>query len=72
MLLQACLGLSFNGLEYHVLLNGPSLPDSINDLRIHNLEVNGGLVDLLMVRHEHDVGVTVMRREGAVRVTVAK
>ena len=72
MLLQACLGLSVNGLERHVFMNGPYLPDSINELRIHNLEVNGGLVDLLLVRHEHDVGVTVLRREGGVRVTVAK
>jgi hypothetical protein len=29
-------------------------------------------VDLLLLRHDQDVGVTVLRREGDVRVQVAK
>jgi hypothetical protein len=41
-------------------------------LRIHNLEVAGATVDLLLVRHEHDVGVNVLRREGVVQVLVVK
>jgi len=41
-------------------------------LRIHNLEVAGATVDLLLVRHEQDVGVNVLRREGNVQVTVVK
>jgi hypothetical protein len=34
--------------------------------------VAGASVDLLLVRHENDVGVNVLRREGDVRVTVVK
>jgi hypothetical protein len=36
----------------------------VGELRIHNLEVAGGTVDLLLTRHEHDVSVDVLRREG--------
>ncbi len=42
------------------------------ELRIHNLQVAGGSVDLLVVRHEHDVGVNVLRREGNVQILVVK
>jgi hypothetical protein len=34
--------------------------------------VAGAAVDLLLVRHENDVGVNVLRREGDVLVTVVK
>ena len=36
----------------------------------HNLEVAGATVDLLLVRHEHDVGVTVLRRDENVQIMV--
>jgi glycogen debranching enzyme len=72
LLLQACLGLSVNGPEGQVCFSGPCLPTSLGELRIHNLEVAGAVVDLQLVRHEHDVGVNVLRREGDVRVTVVK
>jgi soluble P-type ATPase len=42
------------------------------DLRIHNLAVGDATVDLLLLRHDQDVGVTVLRREGDVQVLVAK
>ena len=51
---------------------GPQLPASLGELRIHNLEVAGATVDLLLVRHEHDVGVNVLRREGDVQILVVK
>jgi glycogen debranching enzyme len=72
LLLQACLGLAVNGREPQVCFTGPCLPASFGELRIHNLQVAGAVVDLQLVRHEHDVGVNVLRREGDVRVTVVK
>ena len=45
---------------------------SLGELRIHNLEVAGATVDLLLVRHEHDVGVDVLRREVDVQILVVK
>ena len=47
-------------------------PASLGEQRIHNLEVAGACVDLLLVRHEHDVGANVLRREGNVEILVAK
>jgi hypothetical protein len=41
-------------------------------LRIHNLEVAGVSVDLLLERHDEDVGVNVVQREGDVRINLVK
>jgi glycogen debranching enzyme len=72
LLLQACLGLEINGPEARIVFSRPCLPATLGELRIHNLEVAGGTVDLLLVRHEHDVGVTVLRRDGDVQIMVVK
>jgi glycogen debranching enzyme len=72
LLLQACLGLEINGSEAKIYFNRPQLPASLGELRIHNLEVAGATVDLALVRHEQDVGVNVLRREGDVQIMVVK
>jgi glycogen debranching enzyme len=72
LLFQACLGLEISGPEARVCFTCPRLPSSLGELRIHNLEVAGAVVDLLLVRHEQDVGVNVLRREGDVQVLVVK
>jgi glycogen debranching enzyme len=72
MLWQACLGLEISGPEARICFNRPKLPVSLGELRIHNLEVAGATVDLLLVRHEYDVSVNVLRREGDVQVLVVK
>jgi glycogen debranching enzyme len=72
LLLQACLGLSVNGLDHRVSFANPCLPVGVGELRIHNLEVAGAALDLLVVRHEEDVNVKVLRAEGDVEVTVVK
>jgi glycogen debranching enzyme len=70
LLLQACLGMEINGLEAQIYFTRPRLPTSLGELRIHNLAVTGATVDLLLVRHEHGAGVTVLRREGNVQIMV--
>jgi glycogen debranching enzyme len=70
LLIQACLGLGINGPEVQICFTRPRLPASVGELRIHNLEVAGANVDLLLVRHKHDVGVTVLRRDGNVQILV--
>jgi glycogen debranching enzyme len=72
LLFQACLGLAIDGPRAEVCFRRPWLPASVQELRIHNLEIVGASVDLLLVRHEHDVGVDVLRREGQVQITVVK
>ncbi|MCG5052421.1 MAG: amylo-alpha-1,6-glucosidase [Myxococcales bacterium] len=73
MLLAACLGLSVEGARKTVVFRNPVLPPFINELRIEGLAVGGNAsVDLLLVRHPHDVGVTVLARQGEVRILVER
>jgi hypothetical protein len=72
LLFQACLGLEVDGIGKTVSFTRPLLPAAFDELRIHNLAVGDATVDLLLLRHGQDVGVTVLRREGDVRVLVAK
>jgi glycogen debranching enzyme len=72
MLLSATLGLTIDARRGEVALTYPVLPAAIPELRIMNLRVGAGSVDLLLENHPHDVGLTVLRREGDVRVTAVK
>ncbi len=72
LLLQSCLGLWVSGAERQVWFSRPCLPAFLREVRITNLTVAGAKVDLSLVRHDHDVGVNVLGREGDVEVTVAK
>jgi glycogen debranching enzyme len=72
MLLAAALGLSVDGCAKQITLSRPVLPASVPVLRVTGLPVDGGDIDLLIENHPHDVGVTVLRRDGDVRVTIVK
>ena len=72
LLFQACLSLESTARQARIRFTRPQLPASLGELRIHNLEVAGATVDLLLVCHEHDVGVNVLRREGNVEIIVVK
>jgi glycogen debranching enzyme len=72
MLLQACLGLRIDAGAREVRFDNPVLPPWLPELRLEGLQVGDGRVDLLLEHHPHDVGVTVLRREGRVRVDVTK
>ncbi len=72
LLLEACLGLRVAATARRVSFARAILPQSIDWLRITNLAVNDARVDLLIERHPHDVGVTVLKREGEVEITVVK
>jgi glycogen debranching enzyme len=72
MLLDACLGLSIDAANQEVRLDNPVLPEWLPEVRISRLQVGAATADLLFERHPHDVGVTVLRRHGPLRVTVVK
>jgi len=72
LLFQACLGLSISALDRQVRFVRPRLPEAVQELRIFGLEVAGSSVDLLLTRHDYDVGVDVLRREGPLQVAVLK
>ncbi|HVR60330.1 MAG TPA: amylo-alpha-1,6-glucosidase, partial [Polyangia bacterium] len=72
MLLQALLGLRVSARACEVRFDNPVLPESISELRIRNLIVGQASIDLLLERHPHDVGITVLRREGKIGAVVTK
>lgn len=68
LLLQACLGLSVKGRENRLVLSNPQLPEFLQEVRIRNLKVGEGIVDLLLQRHGQDVNIRVMRMEGQIAI----
>jgi glycogen debranching enzyme len=71
-LLQSCIGLEIDAPRAEVSLRYPVLPKSLREVRIQNLTVGSATLDLLLQRHDLDVGVNVLRREGQVEVLVVK
>jgi glycogen debranching enzyme len=72
LLLQACLGLGISGADNQIELRRPQLPEFLKELRITSLAVGDNQVDLLLTRHEDDVGVHVLHRIGNAQVIVVK
>jgi len=70
LMFQACLGLRISVLESRVSLVRPFLPPFLGRARIRNLAVGGASADLLVVRHERDVTVSALRRDGDIDVVV--
>jgi glycogen debranching enzyme len=69
-LLQACLGLSFRADAARVRFYQPVLPEYIGDMRISGLRVGNATLDLALQRRDHDVGVSVLRKDGNVAVEI--
>ena len=72
LLLAACLGLRIDAAEHRLSLHHATLPDSLEWVRLTNLSIGSATIDLLLTRHPHDVGITVLRREGDVEIVAVK
>lgn len=72
LILQACLGLSVQAPERKLFFRAPSLPPSLQRVRIENLRVGEATVDLQVSRQDQDVGINILRREGPVEVVIVK
>ena len=72
LLLQACLGLEVRSTQSEVVCSNPKLPEFLQDMTILGLRVGDASVDLSFARHGDDVGVNVLRRDGACTVVVQK
>jgi len=69
-LLQASLGLNIQAPRGRVCFFRPRLPAYLHSIRVSNLKVQEGSVDLLLERHGDRIGVHVLGREGKVEVVV--
>ncbi len=72
LMLQACLGLSIDAAARRVTFVRPFLPEFLQQIFVRTLAVGDARFDLQIERFPHDVGVTVLRREGDVEVVVVK
>ncbi len=70
MLLKAALGLSISADPPRITFNRPALPPFLPRLELRNLKVGGATVDLALTRQAASVGVHVLRRDGAVDISV--
>jgi glycogen debranching enzyme len=70
MLLQACLGLSVDGVQNRLIFDRPYLPDGLRELSISNLQVRHSRVDLFLERHAGSVRIEVLAKEGDLEVVV--
>jgi len=71
MVLQAMLGLTFAPHKPQVRFDTPLLPSYLQWVRIQNLRIGDGVVDLALRRHPRDVGLNVERKEGDISIIVS-
>jgi glycogen debranching enzyme len=69
-LLGAVLGVDFDPQAGRVLFHHPRLPEPIEHVRIRNLRVGSGSIDVLLRRYDRDVAVNVLEKTGPVDVEV--
>jgi glycogen debranching enzyme len=70
LMFQACLGLRIDAGGSKISFVRPSLPPFLSRARITGLQVGDASADILLVRHEHDVTVNVLRRSGEIDIVV--
>jgi glycogen debranching enzyme len=70
MVLQASLGLTFSPRKPQIRFDHPRLPEYLQWVKISNLNLNGGHVDLTLRRHPRDVGLNVDDKEGDLEIVL--
>jgi glycogen debranching enzyme len=71
-LIQSCLRIAVDATERRLSINRVILPPVLTYLRLFNLELPFGRVDLLLERQRLDVSVTVLRQHGDFEIRVIK
>ena len=71
-LLQACLGLKFDHRTCEIRFDRPRLPDFVGEVLIRSLQIGNSRMDIRLRRHEADVALNVLNRdgEGQVKITL--
>jgi glycogen debranching enzyme len=69
-LLCACLGLTFSPAKPQLQFEHPALPAYLNWVKVSNLHVGDGFVDLMLTRHAYDVSINVTKKTGNIDVAI--
>jgi len=72
LLIQALLGLDVDGRRRVVTLRHPRLPSNLDWLRLTRIVVGQAEMDLLCERRGDDVGISVMRKTGDVKLATER
>jgi glycogen debranching enzyme len=72
LLLAATLGVDIDVPARRISFSRGRLPETLDWIRMTDLAVGDARLDLQLERHPHDVGVTVLRREGLVEIVTIK
>jgi glycogen debranching enzyme len=72
LLIQACLGLRIDARGRRVVFSHAVLPEEIESLQIANVGVGRGRLNVRVERHPHDVGITVLSRQGGIEIVCVK
>lgn len=72
LLLQACLGLSFDGPNHAIRLTRPTLPEYLPSLQIKNLRIGPASADLVIARRDDDVTVNVLHKDEPLDIVIVK
>jgi glycogen debranching enzyme len=68
LLLQSCLGIEISAVDRLVRFVHPELPESISEVYIQGLKVDGAWVDLKLTKQQETVKVSVSRKSGEVQL----
>ena len=69
-LLQACLGIRFDGAAREIFFEHPTLPEDLHELEIRNLRVRDAAIDVLIHRQNEGVSISVLRKNGDISVSI--
>jgi glycogen debranching enzyme len=72
LLLQSVLGLEISTGRRLIQFNRPKLPEFLREVWMRNVRVGQDTVDLVLVRHQSDVGINVLKKTGGVEVVTIK
>jgi glycogen debranching enzyme len=68
LLLGACMGLDIRAGDQKITLINPTLPASLDEVRINDLRVGNACVDFLVKRDRHSIAVEVLKKEGDLEI----
>jgi len=72
LLLQSVLGLEIQAGRRLVQFTRPKLPEFLREVWIRDLRIGQDTVDLVLVRHDSDVGINVLKKTGGVEIVTIK
>jgi glycogen debranching enzyme len=71
-LVQASLGISFDGGGGEIRFDRPVLPEFLDELHLRRLQTNQGTADVLLKRHHGNVALNIAQRQGNVPIVVLR